>query len=93
LQSGDHDAVVARTSDGWQPLCAAYRRTCLPKIVRALDEGRAAVVDVLPDLRVDVVPAPELQVAGLTEAIFQNVNDPRAWRRALRRSRNTSQRR
>lgn len=85
--SEDRDAVVARTRDGWQPLCAAYRRTALPKIRRALDEGRSAVVEVLPDLRVEVITTGELRDLGIGPDMFENINDPDSWNRALLRSR------
>jgi molybdopterin-guanine dinucleotide biosynthesis protein A len=39
------DAVIPRTSDGVaHPLCAVYRRTCLPSIERALHTGANKVV-------------------------------------------------
>jgi molybdopterin-guanine dinucleotide biosynthesis protein A len=84
-QNSNGDAVVARTSDGWQPLCAAYRKTCLPIIEGAIEEGHFAVVDVLPALRVDVITSPQLAALGLSEAIFENINSQADWARVLER--------
>ena len=40
------DAVIPRTEDGVvHPLCAVYRRTCLPSIERALRQGTNKVVE------------------------------------------------
>jgi len=40
------DAVIPRTEDGVvHPLCAVYRRTCLPSIERALQRGTNKVVE------------------------------------------------
>ncbi len=40
------DAVIPRTEDGGlHPLCAVYRRTCLPSIERALQRGTNKVVE------------------------------------------------
>jgi molybdopterin-guanine dinucleotide biosynthesis protein A len=40
------DAVIPRTKDGLvHPLCAVYRRTCLPSIEKALQQGANKVID------------------------------------------------
>lgn len=40
-----YDAVIPRTRDGiMHPLCAVYRRTCLPSVERALARGANKVV-------------------------------------------------
>jgi molybdopterin-guanine dinucleotide biosynthesis protein A len=58
-------AVIPRTRDGWQPLCAAYHRTCAFPIRAALGEGDLTVVSVLPRLRVEVINEEHLARAGL----------------------------
>jgi molybdopterin-guanine dinucleotide biosynthesis protein A len=91
LERGDIDAAVAQTGGGWQPLCAAYRRTCLPKMKRALEEGQKALVKLLPELRpelrLDAITPAQLQSLGFSEAMFLNLNDVRSWKEALRLSR------
>jgi molybdopterin-guanine dinucleotide biosynthesis protein A len=43
-----HDAAIPRTSDGLaHPLCAVYRRTCLPSVERALLRGANKVIETL----------------------------------------------
>lgn len=83
----EFDAIVPRTSSGWHPLCAAYRRTCALPMRNALDKGESAVIDVLPNLRVDVITSERLTEAGLDEEIFENVNSAEDWQRVLRRTR------
>ena len=83
---GGFDAVVARTASGWQPLCAVYRRTCAPKMREALEKGKSGVIDVLPDLRVDVIGSDQVVALGLGDEIFENVNTPEDWQRILLRT-------
>ncbi len=41
------DAVIPRTTDGLaHPLCAVYRRTCLPSVERALERGANKVIEI-----------------------------------------------
>ncbi len=83
IAGSDSDAIVPRTADGWQPLCAAYRRTAVPHILKALKEGDSAVFKVLPRLRVDAITGEHLELAGLPERIFENLNSPEDWKRIL----------
>ena len=46
----DADVVVARGERGIEPLCAVYRRRCLPVLRGALNEGERAVRRVLERL-------------------------------------------
>ncbi|MGH9355373.1 MAG: molybdenum cofactor guanylyltransferase [Terriglobia bacterium] len=82
----EFDAIVPKTNDGWQPLSAAYRRTCAPKIRDALKIGRLDVAGVLPDLRVDAVQREQLRELALDDEIFENVNTPEDWQRVLLRT-------
>ncbi len=44
------DAVIPRTADGMaHPLCAVYRRTCLPSIEQALQRGANKVIETFLD--------------------------------------------
>lgn len=83
----DADAVVPRTRFGWQPLCAAYRQTAIPRIRKLLGEGRLAVVQALPRLRVETIAEEDLKAAGIPENTFENVNRPEDWERILAASR------
>jgi molybdopterin-guanine dinucleotide biosynthesis protein A len=73
---GDFDAVVPRTSDGAiHPLCAVYRRTCLPVIETNLRRGMNKVADVLlsPHLRVKRLGPEEGEFSDLD---LTNLNTP-----------------
>ncbi len=84
---GECDAVVPRTTQGWHPLCAAYRRTCTTQMRGALEKGETAIINVLPHLRVDVLSAERLAMAGVAEEVFENINFPEDWQRVLCRMR------
>ncbi len=44
------DAAIPRTRDGFaHPLCAVYRRTCLPSVERALRRGDNKVIEIFLD--------------------------------------------
>jgi len=75
-QAGDTDAVVPRWEGDIEPLHAAYAVGTRPIAEACLREGRAAMRDFLPKLRVTYVPETDLaQVAGTAES-FLNVNTP-----------------
>lgn len=76
--AGSAEAVIPRTADGWQPLCAAYHRCCLPVILQASEEC-AGIVDVLTGLRIDVLGSNELTQFGFSGRTFKNVNTPEDW--------------
>lgn len=84
IPKSDSDAIVPRTRHGWQPLCAAYRTTSIPRIREVLGGGDFAIVRALTRLRVDEITSDDLAMAGLPESIFENVNRPEDWDRILR---------
>jgi molybdopterin-guanine dinucleotide biosynthesis protein A len=52
-----YDAVIPVTSDGRpHPLCAVYRRSCLPRIERNLNIGMNKITGVLESLNVNWLP-------------------------------------
>jgi molybdopterin-guanine dinucleotide biosynthesis protein A len=68
--------TVPRTSDGWQPLCAVYRRAFADAAELALQQGRNKV-DALFDLTLtDVVNEKELAESGFSPTAFRNINTP-----------------
>jgi len=64
---GDHDAAVART-DRLEPLCAIWRRTCLPVLEEAFTRGERSPLRAIGSLDVAVVPV----AAGA----LANINTP-----------------
>ncbi|MBI4464637.1 MAG: molybdenum cofactor guanylyltransferase [Acidobacteria bacterium] len=73
------EAVVPRTPDGWQPLCAAYSRKGLQTIRHALQNGYGRLTKVFESLRVDEIPMRELIAAGIAERTFRNLNTMKDW--------------
>ena len=83
----DRDAMVPRTSDGWHPLCAAYRRRVAPGIKARLDRGVLRVSDALADMRVDELTADDLAPFDGDGILLMNVNTPDDHERAQDRAR------
>ena len=73
------DAVVPHILGGWQPLCAAYRSTCIVEFERALNEGRLSIQDLLSRLEVDALTPEIMANAGIDSDEFANVNTPQDW--------------
>ncbi len=70
------DAIVPVTSDGPQPLCAVYRRGCLPAVRARLSAGQHRMTSFWPDVRVRTVDAETLSAFGDPGRLFHNVNAP-----------------
>jgi molybdopterin-guanine dinucleotide biosynthesis protein A len=75
-------AVVPKTSTGWQPLCAAYHAGCLPYIERAIERGEWAIVDLLPLIQVEPLTGDSSEDPKTWEQMFYNVNTADDWERA-----------
>ena len=73
---GDDEVLVPRGPSGLQPLCGAYRRSCVPAIERCLDRGERRVFAFYPDVRTREVDLAALEGWGDREDIFSNVNTP-----------------
>lgn len=70
----DSEAVVPQTDDGWQPLCGAYHRRCLPAFEKVLAEGNPKIVRAFEQLRVRAVGAEELRRFAFSPRMFKNMN-------------------
>ena len=75
------DAVVPRTQDGWQPLCAAYHARCRTAFEAAIRQGRRSIVELFDELHPEAITPEEMARIGLSEAEFANVNTPEEWTR------------
>ena len=73
------DAVVPKTSQSLEPLCAAYHRRCLPAIRRTLETSPAGVVDALKQLRVEVITSAQLAALGFSEDMFADIDTEAQW--------------
>ena len=77
-----HDAAVPLVRGRAEPACAGYRRSALPEITLALEEGRLKASAALTNLDV-------LYVDGLDPDLFRNINRPADYQQflgALRRN-------
>ena len=85
-----HDAVVPRSRDGWQPLCAIYRRDLAARFGERIASGRLKVTDALAGLRVREVGPAEIASVEPDERLFLNVNTPEDLAHAIRLLHKTS---
>ena len=68
--------TVVRTNQGWQPLCAVYRREFVDLAEGSLRAGRNKIDALFEPGRARVISAQELQAAGFSENLFRNLNTP-----------------
>lgn len=68
------DAVVPSPGGRPQPLCGAYRATCLPAVRFRLDAGLLHMTSFWPEVKVRLVEDAELSRHGDAEAMFLNLN-------------------
>jgi molybdenum cofactor guanylyltransferase len=71
-QAGCECLAPVSPSGRIEPLCAVYRRTCLPGLQRALDAGTRKMTDVLAQLNV-------LNRSVSEADFFRNLNTPEEW--------------
>ncbi|HYM78846.1 MAG TPA: molybdenum cofactor guanylyltransferase [Candidatus Dormibacteraeota bacterium] len=68
--------TVPQTSQGWQPLCAIYRRKFADAAEKALRSGRYKIDALYNPALTRVITEDELQSAGFSAAAFRNLNTP-----------------
>lgn len=68
--------TVARAADGWQPLCAVYRRQFTEFAEKALQEGNFKIDALFAESHTQVITEEELQTAGFSTRVFRNLNTP-----------------
>ncbi|MGD0127337.1 MAG: molybdenum cofactor guanylyltransferase [Terriglobia bacterium] len=73
------DAVVPRTPDGWQPLCAAYHGRCRMAFEAAIRQDQLSIVELFDKIRPEAITPDEMATSGLSAAEFVNVNTPEEW--------------
>jgi molybdopterin-guanine dinucleotide biosynthesis protein A len=69
-------ATVPRTSKGFQPLCAVYRRDFSVAAEQALRAGKYKIDAAFSSVSVRVIEEDELAAAGFSEQSFFNLNTP-----------------
>lgn len=70
---------VPRTSKGFQPLCAVYRRDFLSVAEKALRAGNYKIDAAFATVPLRILDEPELSAAGFSEKNFFNVNTPEEY--------------
>jgi molybdopterin-guanine dinucleotide biosynthesis protein A len=79
---GPADAVVPRSADGPQPLCAMYAQSCIEPIRSRLARGELQVSALEHAIHVTHIEMPELTPFDPDGTLFLNVNTARDHRRA-----------
>jgi molybdopterin-guanine dinucleotide biosynthesis protein A len=69
-------AIVPRSAEGSQPLCAIYRREFADAAENALRAGRNRIDLLFDVVRTRVIQPEEWEGAGFSPAIFRNLNTP-----------------
>ncbi len=73
--AGEH-AVIPVTERGPEPLHAIYAKAALPRLRRAVDDGRFAMHDAVETLHVRRVPPDEWLAGGVDARFALNLNSP-----------------
>lgn len=82
-QLGTHQAVVPRSPQGLQPLCAAYARSCLPLVEATLAQGERRMHAFCQSLDLRLLEPAEWQPFDPRGLLFANLNTPEEYQRAL----------
>lgn len=79
--------VAAPEINGYpQPLCAIYSRDFLPIAERALRARQYKIVPLFPHSRTLLIPEAELKGFAFNAEMFENLNTPEEFERAVRRA-------
>jgi molybdopterin-guanine dinucleotide biosynthesis protein A len=79
-------AVVPFDGEGWQPLCAIYRRGFADAAENALRAGQNRIDSLFDAARTRVIVREEMEGAGFSRAIFRNLNTPEELEAEKRRA-------
>jgi molybdopterin-guanine dinucleotide biosynthesis protein A len=83
LVEEDVDVVIPKSSEGYEPLHAVYRReTCLPAIESAIEADQWKVIAWFPEVKVRVLTLAEIKEYDLLGLAFWNVNTPEEFAEA-----------
>jgi molybdopterin-guanine dinucleotide biosynthesis protein A len=76
LADMDDDVVIPRTADGWHPLHAVYRKTCLEPIEKILNDGPSRVPAFFAQVAVNVWDEARLRNHDADLKSVLNINTP-----------------
>jgi molybdenum cofactor guanylyltransferase len=74
--------TLPRALDGWQPLCAVYRRAFREVAEAALRQGQNKIDPLFAQVKTRAVDQLELERLGFSGDMFCNLNTPEEWERA-----------
>lgn len=84
LADDEHDAVVPRTRDGRQPLCAVYATRLAGTVRQRIESGHLKIQDLLDAVRLRELGPDDLAGLDPDGRLFHNVNTPGDLELALR---------
>jgi molybdopterin-guanine dinucleotide biosynthesis protein A len=77
------DVVIPKSSEGYEPLHAIYRReTCLPAIEAAIEADQWKVIAWFPQVKVRLLTPEEMREHDPSGLAFWNVNTPEEFSKA-----------
>lgn len=76
------DIVIPSTSDGYEPMFAVYKKTCLPVMVSQLERNRLKIQGLFRKVRVKMVGEADLRGVDPKLISFFNINAPEDLTRA-----------
>ncbi len=79
---GEADAAVPFAGGEYEPLVAAYARSCLPAVETAMLLGRRRVVSFYSGVRLAVLAEQEVKTFGDPKTLFLNINSEDDYQRA-----------
>lgn len=86
-KSSAAEVTVPRTGDGFQPLCAVYRKSFCALAESALKEGRYKIDALFGLISLRVIEEAEMRRFAFDPAMFQNLNTRAEYERAKSRAR------
>jgi len=70
------DVTIVRTVDGWQPLCAIYKRVFADLAEISLREGHYKIDALFEAASVSVIDEDDLRLNAFSSSLFRNLNTP-----------------
>ena len=77
--------TVARTSDGFQPLCGVYHKNFSQIAEKALADGRYKIDPLFSLVKTRIIDEAEMRQFAFDPAMFQNLNTRAEYQRAITR--------
>ncbi len=81
MQKKRADAVVAKTQKGMQPLCAIYKKSCIPILEKLITDKKFKFKNLFDKINIAVVDFEN-------ESSFSNLNYKEEYKKALKRVKN-----